>query len=153
MSSDVPPEIQSQIAFIDAVKYCNKVVNFSTNDLQGLIAIIEIASTVAGGAELLGEKPYLFFYCEPIPPLTHPEASVEKLRIAAEAKIPVVYMPFCMMGGTAVMSPSGALAQCNAEVLAGLIITQAINEGAPFIYGAMPSIFDMKTTIGSYAAP
>jgi len=153
MSSNVPPEIQSQIAFIDTVKHCDKVINFSANDVQGLIDIIEIASTIAGGLEQLGDKPYLFFYCEPIPPLTHPKASVEKLQLAAEVKIPVVYMPFCMMGGTAVMSLSGALAQCNAEVLAGLVITQAVNEGAPFIYGAMPSIFDMKTTIGSYAAP
>ncbi|MDZ4131986.1 MAG: trimethylamine methyltransferase family protein, partial [Dethiobacteria bacterium] len=44
-------------------------------------------------------------------------------------------------------------AQCNAEVLAGLVMTQLVSEGAPFIYGAMPSIFDMKTTIGSYGAP
>lgn len=153
MSADISPEIQSQVAFIDTVKHCDKVINFSTNDVQGLIDIIEIASTIAGGSEQLGDKPYLFFYCEPIPPLTHPGASVEKLRLAAEVKIPLVYMPFCMMGGTAVMNLSGALAQCNAEVLAGLVITQAVNEGAPFIYGAMPSIFDMKTTIGSYAAP
>lgn len=48
MSADVPPEIQSQIAFIDAVKYCDRVINFSTNDVQGLVDIIEIASTVAG---------------------------------------------------------------------------------------------------------
>ena len=51
------------------------------------------------------------------------------------------------------MSLSGALAQCNAEVLAGLVMTQLVTEGTPFIYGAMPSIFDMKTTIGSYGAP
>ncbi len=153
MSSDVPPEIQSQVAFIDALKFSEKIINFSTNDVQGLNDIIDIASFVAGGVKELSERPYLFFYCEPIPPLMHPEASIEKLRLAAEVKIPVVYMPFCMMGGTAVMSFSGALAQCNAEVLAGLIITQAVKAGAPFIYGAMPSIFDMKTTIGSYAAP
>jgi trimethylamine--corrinoid protein Co-methyltransferase len=61
-------------------------------------------------------------------------------------------MPYCMMGGTAPMSFAGALAQCNAEVLSGLVIHQLAAEGAPFIYGAMPSIMDMKTTVGSYGA-
>jgi trimethylamine--corrinoid protein Co-methyltransferase len=154
MSANVHPEIQSQLAFIDTVKYFNKVINFSTNDLQGLKDIIEVASMVAGGLPALQEKPFLFYYCEPIPPLTHPEASTEKLCLAAENKIPVVYMPYCMMGGTAPMSLSGTLVQCNAEVLSGLVIAQLAQEdGAPFIYGAMPSVFDMKTTIGSYGAP
>ncbi len=72
--------------------------------------------------------------------------------ISAEAGIPVVYMPYCMMGGTAPMSRAAALAQCNAEILAGLVLHQLAAEGAPFIYGAMPSILDMKTTVGSYGA-
>lgn len=153
MSADVHPLIQSQLAFSDSVKYSRKVINFSTNDLQGLKDIIEVAAMVSGGLSRLQEKPFLFFYCEPIPPLTHPEASTEKLCLAAENGIPVVYMPYCMMGGTAPMSLSGTLVQCNAEVLTGLVLAQLAREGAPYIYGAMPSIFDMKTTIGSYGAP
>jgi trimethylamine--corrinoid protein Co-methyltransferase len=84
--------------------------------------------------------------------LTHPLESTEKLAISAANRIPVVYMPYCMMGGTAPMSFAGALAQCNAEALGGLVIHQLVSEGAPFIYGAMPSIMDMQTTIGSYGA-
>lgn len=33
------------------------------------------------------------------------------------------------------------------------MIAQLLKKGTPIIYGAMPSIFDMKTTIGSYGAP
>ncbi|MGB9791830.1 MAG: trimethylamine methyltransferase family protein [Thermacetogeniaceae bacterium] len=153
LHADVPTSIQSQIAFIETLKHFSKPINFSTNDVQGLKDIIEIAAMVAGGRKELREKPFLFCYCEPIPPLTHPEPSTEKLRISAEAGIPVIYMPYCMMGGTAPMSFAGALVQCNADVLAGLVISQLVNEGTPYIYGAMPSIFDMRTTIGSYGAP
>lgn len=153
LDADVPTGIQSQITFIETVKHFSKPVNFSSNDVQGLKDIIEIAAMVAGGRKELREKPFVFYYCEPIPPLTHPESSTEKLRISAEAGIPVVYMPYCMMGGTAPMSFAGALVQCNADVLAGLVISQLVNEGTPYIYGAMPSIFDMRTTIGSYGAP
>ena len=153
MSSDVKPEVQSQITFLETVKNFTKTINFSTNDIESLKDIIEIASVVAGGLKKLQEKPFIFNYCEPIPPLGHPNESTEKLYISAENRIPVVYMPYVMMGGTSPMSFAGTLAQCNADMLTGLVITQLVSEGAPFIYGAMPSVFDMRTTIGSYGAP
>ncbi len=153
LASDMPPKTQSQAAFIETVRNFSKPINFSTNDLQGLKDIIEIASAVAGSAERLRQKPFIFHYCEPIPPLTHPAESTDKLCICAEHSIPVVYMPYCMMGGTSAMSFAGTLVQCNAEVLTGLVISQLANKGTPFIYGAMPSILDMRTTIGSYGAP
>lgn len=153
LTSDVNAKIQSQVTFIETIRHFSKPINFSSNDVQGLKDIIEIASLVSGGRLKLQEKPFIFYYCEPIPPLTHPEESTEKLWICAENRLPVVYMPYCMMGGTAPMAFAATLAQCNAEVLTGLVITQLVNAGTPFIYGAMPSIFDMRTTIGSYGAP
>jgi trimethylamine--corrinoid protein Co-methyltransferase len=152
MSKDIHPKVQSQVSFLETIKNFDKTINFSTNDIASLQEIIDMAAIVAGGHDKLAEKPFIFNYCEPIPPLTHPTESTEKLFISSENRIPVVYMPYCMMGGTAPMSCAGALTQCNAEVLVGVVITQLVNEGAPFIYGAMPSIMDMKTTIGSYAA-
>jgi len=58
-----------------------------------------------------------------------------------------------MMGGTAPATFAGALAQTNAEVLSGLVIHQAVKEGSPYIYGSMPSVFDMKSMIGTYGSP
>ncbi|AET67417.1 trimethylamine:corrinoid methyltransferase [Desulfosporosinus orientis DSM 765] len=153
MSADVRPEVQSQITFLETVTNFSKTINFSTNDIESLKDIIGIAAIVAGGLQRLQEKPFIFNYCEPIPPLVHPQESTEKLYISAENRIPVVYMPYCMMGGTSPMSFAGTLAQCNADMLTGLVITQLVSEGAPFIYGSMPSVFDMRTTIGSYGAP
>ena len=152
MSKDVRPEIQTQISFIETLKHFSKTINFSTNDIGALQEVIDIAAIVAGGHRQLQDKPFIFNYCEPIPPLTHPEESTEKLFISAVNRIPVVYMPYCMMGGTSPVSFAGTLAQCNAEALSGLVLHQLASEGAPFIYGAMPSIMDMKTTVGSYGA-
>jgi trimethylamine--corrinoid protein Co-methyltransferase len=50
------------------------------------------------------------------------------------------------------MSMAASLAQGNAEFLFGLVFTQLVKPGAPIIYGHMPSILDMKTTVGSYGA-
>jgi trimethylamine--corrinoid protein Co-methyltransferase len=152
LTKDVNPAIQTQISFIETLKHFSKTINFSTNDVDSLQEVIDMAALVAGGHRELAAKPFIFNYCEPIPPLTHPQESTEKLFISAANRIPVVYMPYCMMGGTAPMSFAATLAQCNAEVLAGLVLAQQAADGAPFIYGAMPSIMDMKTTIGSYGA-
>ncbi len=153
LSSDIDPKVQSQVSFIETVKNFSKPINFSTNDIESVQEIIDIAAIVAGGKEKLREKPFIFNYCEPIPPLTHPIESTEKLYVSAENKIPVVYMPYCMMGGTSPIRKVETLIQCNSELLCGIVMTQLVNEGAPFIYGAMPSVFDMKTSVGSYAAP
>ncbi len=152
MSADVRPEVQTQTTFLDTLRNFDKVINFSTNDIDSLQQCIDMAAVVAGGKDKLAEKPFIFNYCEPIPPLTHPIESTEKLWISAENRIPVVYMPYSMMGGTAPMSQAASLAQGNAEFLMGLIFTQLVSPGAPIIYGHMPSILDMKSTIGSYGA-
>ncbi len=152
MSSDVDPSVQTQVTFLDTLRNFDKVINFSTNDIESLQQCIDMAAVVAGGKKNLQDKPFIFNYCEPIPPRTHPVESTEKLWISAENRIPVVYMPYSMMGGTAPMSMAASLAQGNAEFLFGLVLTQLINPGTCIIYGHMPSILDMKTTVGSYGA-
>ena len=152
MSSDVRPDVQTQITFLDTLRNFDKVINFSTNDIDSLQQCIDMAAVVAGGKDRLAAKPFIFNYCEPIPPRTHPIESTEKLRISAENGIPVVYMPYSMQGGTAPMSLAASLAQGNAEFLFGLIFTQLVKPGAPIIYGHMPSILDMRSTVGSYGA-
>jgi trimethylamine--corrinoid protein Co-methyltransferase len=150
--TDVASRHQSRISFLESLLHFDKTICISTNEIESFKEIFDMAALVAGGKKDLQKKPFIFFYCEPIPPLKHPHASTEKLHVCAENRIPVVYMPYCMMGGTAPMNFAAALAQCNAEVLSGLVLHQLVSEGAPFIYGAMPSIMDMQSTIGSYGA-
>jgi hypothetical protein len=44
------------------------------------------------------------------------------------------------------------IVQGSAESLSGLVLAQLARAGAPFIYGAFPTVMDMKTTIFSYGA-
>jgi len=57
------------------------------------------------------------------------------------------------MGGTGPITPAAVQVQNNADILAGLVMHQLVRPGAPFIYGSMPTVFDMRTTIGAYGAP
>jgi trimethylamine--corrinoid protein Co-methyltransferase len=149
----VPSDVAGQIGFIETVRNFTKSIHVVTSDVEALKDIVEIAKDLVGGKEELIEKPIFMYYAEPIPPMFNPFESNERLVVCAENGIPVVYMPYSMMGGTAPITPASALVQNNAEVLSGMVMTQIIREGAPYVYGSMPTVFDMKTTIGSYGAP
>ncbi|MDR2485505.1 MAG: trimethylamine methyltransferase family protein, partial [Treponema sp.] len=91
LTADVAPEKQTLSTFIETLRNFDKTTNFSTNDIDSLQKCIDIAAELAGGKEELQKKPFVFNYCEPIPPFTHPVESTEKLRISAVNRIPFVY--------------------------------------------------------------
>jgi trimethylamine--corrinoid protein Co-methyltransferase len=55
-----------------------------------------------------------------------------------------------MSGATTPITAGGTLVMLNAELLAGLVLTQLTKEGAPVILGSLPSVFDMKNMISAY---
>ncbi|QPC44437.1 trimethylamine methyltransferase family protein [Kaustia mangrovi] len=66
---------------------------------------------------------------------------------------PVCLTPFTLAGAMAPVTLSGAVVEQNAEALAGLVFTQAVNPGAPFIYGAFTSNVDMKSGAPAFGTP
>jgi trimethylamine--corrinoid protein Co-methyltransferase len=116
-------------------------------------AIYRIACAVAGGETQLREKPFMMLYAESISPLLYPDESVDKLLFCAEKGIPVTYPPSPNTGGGGPITLAGALALGNAECLVGLVLTQLIRPGTPFLYGMNTAALDMKSAIVSYGAP
>lgn len=152
MISNIDARLGSRFAFSIALANTTKVLNFCADTAESYKDIIQLAADFSGGSENLKKKPFLFGYSEPVSPLFHSADGCEKLDVCARAGVPVVYMPYCMRGGTAPITFGGAMVQSMAEILSGLVIHQSCVPGAPFIMGCMPSVFDMKTTIGSYGA-
>ena len=114
---------------------------------------IRIASLIVGGIEELRKRPILALYSEPVSPLQHDKIYIENLIGYAKEGLPVVYGPCMNAGSTGPMTLAGTLATSNAEILTGLVISQLVRKGTPFIYGNISTIFDMRTGIMSYGAP
>ncbi|MFW5985802.1 MAG: trimethylamine methyltransferase family protein, partial [Halanaerobiales bacterium] len=150
---DVKPEYSGRKIFKELIENTSKPVGFCCQGIKDMEDIIAIAEIVAGGPEKLKTNPFLYHYAEPITPLIHPEDSLNKMRLCAEAGIPIVYTPMPMGGATAPASPAGMLAINIAECLSGLVINQLFDSGAPFIFGGIPAGLDMKTSIFRYGAP
>jgi trimethylamine--corrinoid protein Co-methyltransferase len=152
-ADDYPPEVIPRVDFVQTVSNTTKPIAFISNDANDLADIARLAEIVLGGDGQLTEKPYIIHYAEPVSPLMHFDPAVRKMLCCAELRIPVVYSPMLQSGVTAPATFAGILAQALAESLSGLVIQQLKRPGAPFILGAIPMHFDMRTMILPYGAP
>ena len=112
-----------------------------------------MAETVAGGADRLQCSPNVACYINVTSALRHNAEAVQKLLFLAEKQLPFVYFPAVHRGMTGPMTQAGAAALVNAGQLAGLVLSQLKQEGAPIIRGAQDgSSLDMRTMVQAYAS-
>jgi trimethylamine:corrinoid methyltransferase-like protein len=151
--SDVPGKIAIRIGHKETVKNCTKPLMHGTGDFASLKAIAEMAAMVVGGWEALARRPYYVHYAEPFSPLVHTDEGVAKLLFCVEHGIPVIYTSMTLAGSSAPVTAAGNLVACMAESLSGLVMAQLKRRGAPFIFGGVPTLMDMKSMLVSYGAP
>ncbi len=115
--------------------------------------IHKIAVAEAGGQKAFEQRPNYVHYCEPVSPLVSTFEAVDKLIFAARHRIPLIFTPCPMAGGTAPMTPAGIITLAAAESWMGLTLAQAIQPGLPFFMGGVLSVMDMSAMILAYGAP
>jgi trimethylamine--corrinoid protein Co-methyltransferase len=115
--------------------------------------ILEIYRAVAGSSETLRKRPMIEAFLEPISPLRLPKDGLDIVREFARAGQPVSIGPMAMTSGTAPATLAATLAQENAEILAGVVVTQLFAPGTPITYGGIPHIMDPRTSICSFGSP
>jgi trimethylamine---corrinoid protein Co-methyltransferase len=71
----------------------------------------------------------------------------------ARAGQSVIVTPFTLAGAMAPVTVAGALAQQNAEALAGIAFIQMVSPGAPVMYGGFTSNVDMRSGAPAFGTP
>ena len=153
IASDVNEKISDLYHYQAMVSHSVKPIIFTSWSFENLKAIIKMAEVVAGGEDRLRHNPHVALYTEPVSPLMLAKESTQKIMFMAEKSLPVVFTPGLVTGGTGPVTMAGGIVQGNAEVLAGYVLANLINEGAPFIYGGAIVPMDMSTSLIAYAAP
>ena len=153
MADDVPAEFADRLVLKEAMTYSEKPMVFCCQDIEGLEEIYEMAVIIAGGEKQFLNAPTIVMLADPISPLTFTENTLKKMIFCAEKRIPQICYGAPQAGSTSPASFAGSVVQGTAESLSGLVITQLVRQGAPFIYGAFATVMDMRTTIFSYGAP
>ncbi len=145
--------ISDRVGVLQFILNSSKPIVGENNNVSSLRETIAFCSIVAGGEEQLRKKPFFVSSSEPVSPLVQGKDAMEKSLLCAEKGIPNIVYGMQMAGATTPATFAGCLAIANAEVLSQLVVLQLKKPGAPVIFGSMPSIMDMKTTIYSYGAP
>lgn len=153
IASDVNPELADLYHIKAMLEHTTKPLLMTAKDRDNLQGMIDIAAAVRGGYEELRLDPVFLLYTEPITPLKNSPEAHQKLMLAAEYEIPVTYASGISAGATAPVTFAGTLVMGNAECLGGLVLHQLVNPGAPFMYGIVAGVMDMKTTIAVYGGP
>jgi trimethylamine--corrinoid protein Co-methyltransferase len=153
LPSDVP--VAADVRQMEAMLTNSaKPICFVTYGWEGTAEIIEMLEVAVGGAAQLRAGPTAILYINPTSGFRHNEEALRKLMYVAEKHLPCVYWPEVGRGMTCPITFAGGMASSNAGHLAGLVIAQLVNEGAPVtLCTAVPFSLDMKTMVVPYVDP
>ena len=129
-----------------AIAGTTKHVGTSFNCVAGAENSLHILQRVAGGEARWRERPFVSnSNCFVVPPLTFAEDACRVLETCVRGGMPVLLLSAGQSGATAPPALAGAVVQACAEVLAGLVYVNAIEPGAPAIFGTWPFVSDLRT--------
>jgi trimethylamine--corrinoid protein Co-methyltransferase len=151
--SDVHHELGATYEFAEMFPNVSKPIvawSYGKDDAED---IHKMAIAEAGGQAAFEKRPNYVHYCEPLSPLVSTGEALDKLIFAARYRVPVIFTPCPLAGGTAPITAAGIIIQAAAESWMGLTVAQAIRPGLPFFMGGVLSVMDMSAMILSYGAP
>ena len=145
VATDMPPEMQAVKTIEGLLKNSSKCISGYALNKETIDVMVDMWSVVAGGREELRKRPLLSMFGSPSSPLTFDRSVCEVMVRSAEQGIPVDLVPCPMAGGTAPVTLAGGLAQQNAEVFAGIMLVQAVDDKLETCYSGRLSVLDLRT--------
>ncbi len=151
---DIHASIRHLDALFDVLTLSDKPIHAYSLGRGRNLDAIEMTRIARGVDDAtLDREPSVFTVINSSSPLRIDTPMLEGIIQMARRNQPVVMTPFTLAGAMAPVSIAGALAQQNAEALAGLVLTQLVRPGAPFVYGGFTSNVDMKSGAPAFGTP
>lgn len=95
-----------------------------------------------GDEDRAREKPLLSVMACPVSPLRYDAGAAQTIIRAGRLGIPVNILSMALAGATAPIFLAGLLVLLNAEVLAGIVVSQASTPGSKVWYGSSSTVLD-----------
>jgi len=151
---DITEDNKDVNKFFASLNNTTKHVMAGLTSLEQLDNVINMAKLIVGGEEELKENPIIsFITCLVKSPLQFIDDSTQTLIEISRRGLPVAIAISPQGGTTAPIKEDGIVAQLNAEVLAGITLSQLVNKGTPVLYGSVPVRARLDNLSDSYGAP
>jgi len=141
--ADIPETVVDRWRMYVVAKSCSKPIDTGAFTMEGVPDAAKLIGAVVG-EENVGKKPFMIFAICPSDPLQWSDITMQNLLDCAKYRIPVHIIPMPQTGGTGPATIAGSVVQANAEFLAGMVVAQFTNPGAPVVYGGSPCVFDQR---------
>jgi trimethylamine--corrinoid protein Co-methyltransferase len=144
-----PSDRPSHLAHLDMIAanilLCDKPFLGSSVSRQAAVDSIEMAGLAWGGKNEIKNKPVMIAIISSLSPLQYSaEMTGALIEYARHGQVNMIGL-LMMAGATGPVTLPGLLALQNAEMLAGVTLTQLVNPGTPVIYGSTSTVTNMRT--------
>ena len=151
----------SEVAPENEVTECTRVMYENSTKPAALLAhdefiqerMMKIVADIAGGWNRIAEKPVSIELMGPVSPLKLPAELCVRLTNCARWRVPVVCYPATFPGMSSPISIAGAIVQSSAEAIAGILIHQLEEPGAPVMSGSAILPMDLRQANLAYGSP
>jgi trimethylamine--corrinoid protein Co-methyltransferase len=151
--SDIAPSTAYLYMLFSNIVLCDKPFMGSTDTREAARDSVEMAGLVFGGKEKFKEMPVMAGLINPFSPLRYTEEMAGSILEFARYRQPLIIVNMIMAGTSGPIQLPGLLALMNAEILAGLVLSQLAGPGTPVIYGTSSCPTNMQTGGASIGAP
>ncbi|MCL0029859.1 trimethylamine methyltransferase family protein [Dehalococcoidia bacterium] len=150
---DITEDNKDVNKFFASLNNTTKHVMAGLTNLKQLDNVINMAKLIVGEEELK-ENPIISFITSLVKsPLQFIDDTTQSLIEICRRGLPLVVSCSPQAGTTAPIKEDGIVAQINAEVLAGITLSQLVNRGTPVLYGSVPVRARLDNLNASYGAP
>jgi len=144
-----PSDRNPKQAHLDMLKscitLCDKPFIGSSTSREAVLDSMEMAGIAWGGKDKIRDRPVMIGMISSLSPLQYSvEMSNALIEYARHGQASMIGL-LMMAGTTGPVTLPGLLALQNAEMLAGVVLSQLVNPGAPVVYGSTSTATDMRT--------
>ncbi len=151
---DLPAPTRHLDCVSDLLSLTDKVFHpycLGATRIRDALALIRLGRGLT--EDQLHEGPQCYTVVNSSSPLRYDAPMLDGLIEMARANQCICFTPFTLAGAMAPITLAGAIAQQNAETLAGIAFAQMVRPGTPVIYGAYTSNVDMRTGAPAMGTP
>ncbi|MFQ5436577.1 MAG: trimethylamine methyltransferase family protein, partial [Anaerolineae bacterium] len=133
--------------------HSDKVMTTAAHDRIVAQDYVNMAAIVFGGLNSIRNQPVFASNVNVNSPLRFDDRMLGALMVYARNGQPCIITPFILAGAMGPITLAGAIAQQNAEALAGIVLTQLVNPGVPVFYGGFTTNIEMQSGSPAFGTP
>jgi trimethylamine--corrinoid protein Co-methyltransferase len=150
--NDLPVETRHLDMLLAHMQLSDKPFMGSVTSAENAADSVAMAEIVFG-KETIRRQPALLALINVNSPRRYDARMLGALKTYARARQAVLITPFLLAGCMSPVTVASALAQQNAEALAGIALVQMIEPGCPVIYGSFLTSIDFSNGLAAFGSP